>query len=67
MFAAGWLDVNTLLIGSTTRELGEIPKLHISVAPLQTCIGIAQSPLSGILCQLQCEGSITRSRAGNLP
>src|SRR5579862_1796921 len=40
MVAAGWLLVITRLIGRITRVLGAMPKLHIRVAPLQTCIGI---------------------------
>src|ERR1700734_2265104 len=41
MLASGISLVNTLLVGSTTSELGAMPKLHIIVAPIQTCIGIA--------------------------
>jgi hypothetical protein len=38
MLAAGWLPVITRFTGSTTRLLGASPKLHIIIAPLQTCI-----------------------------
>jgi hypothetical protein len=40
MLAAGMLLVRTRLIGNTTSVLGAAPKLHMSVAPLQTCSGI---------------------------
>ena len=36
MFAAGTNDVITLLTGRTTSELGATPKLHCSMAPMQT-------------------------------
>jgi hypothetical protein len=40
MFASGTMFVKTLLVGSTTRELGATPNVHIMLAPMQTCIGI---------------------------
>jgi hypothetical protein len=36
MFAAG-VPVRTLLAGRTIREEGAAPKLHCSMAPMQTC------------------------------
>jgi hypothetical protein len=39
MFAAG-VPVNVRLCGSTVRDDGATPKLHIVTAPEQTCIGI---------------------------
>jgi hypothetical protein len=44
MFAAG-APVNVRFTGSTRREAGAAPKLHIIVAPIQTCIAI-KTPLS---------------------
>jgi hypothetical protein len=38
--ASGTTLVNTLFVGSTTSELGAIPKLHCIIAPMQTCIGM---------------------------
>jgi hypothetical protein len=40
MLAAGMLLVSILLSGKTTRVLGARPKLHCSIAPEQTCMGI---------------------------
>jgi hypothetical protein len=40
IFAAGTLLVIVVLVGNTTKELGATPKLHIKVAPMQTCIAI---------------------------
>jgi len=40
MLASGTSLVNTMFVGRTTSELGAMPKLHIMVAPIQTCIGI---------------------------
>jgi hypothetical protein len=40
MLASGISLVKTMLVGNTTSELGAMPKLHIIVAPMQTCIGI---------------------------
>ncbi|MGH9594130.1 MAG: hypothetical protein ACRD5L_13650 [Bryobacteraceae bacterium] len=37
----------TRLTGKTTSVLGAIPKEHMSVAPLQTCIGIRLLPSFG--------------------
>src|SRR6516165_2742567 len=37
---AGWLLVSTRSTGRTTSCPGAIPKLHIRVAPLQTCCGM---------------------------
>ena len=37
MVAAGWLLVMTRCAGITIMEEGAMPKLHCSVAPLQTC------------------------------
>jgi len=39
MFAAG-VPVVTQFVGSTTNEEGAAPKLHFSIAPMQTCIAI---------------------------
>ena len=36
MLAAGTFVVITLFGGSTTSELGATPKLHCSIAPMQT-------------------------------
>jgi hypothetical protein len=36
MVAAGWLLVIILLVGNTANWLGASPKLHVSVAQLQT-------------------------------
>jgi hypothetical protein len=43
IFAAGWLDVITLLAGNTISVPGAAPKLHITVAPLHTHIPIGYS------------------------
>ncbi len=40
MLASGTMLVITLLVGSTTSELGAMPKLHIIIAPIQTWFGI---------------------------
>src|SRR5262245_46748779 len=40
IFASGTWPVNTIFGGSTTSELGAIPKLHCIIAPMQTCIAI---------------------------
>ncbi len=40
MLAAGMLEAKTRLVGSTFSVLGAIPKVHISIAPVVTCIGI---------------------------
>jgi hypothetical protein len=42
ILAAGMLLVMVLLSGNTVSTLGATPKLHISVAPLQTCMGIRE-------------------------
>jgi hypothetical protein len=47
MLAAG-VPVSVLFSGSTTSVEGAAPKLHIIIAPMQTCI--AMSPL--LLCSL---------------
>jgi hypothetical protein len=44
MFASGTWSVKTMLVGSTTRELGAIPKVHCIIAPMHTCIGIGDTP-----------------------
>jgi hypothetical protein len=41
MVAAG-VPVSVLFSGSTTRVEGAAPKLHIIVAPMQTCIAIGR-------------------------
>src|SRR5687768_14753953 len=41
MFAAGMLDVRTILSGSTTRVDGARPNVHCIMAPMQTCCPIA--------------------------
>jgi hypothetical protein len=51
MLAAGWLLVRTRLMGSTTKVLGAMPKLHCSSAPLQTWSGI--EPPDGEILRLQ--------------
>src|SRR5882757_6705370 len=38
----GMMLVSTLLVGSTTSELGAIPKLHCIIAPIQTCRGMTR-------------------------
>jgi hypothetical protein len=43
IFAAGILLVSVRFCGKTTSVPGAAPKLHFSVAPLQTCIGISDS------------------------
>jgi hypothetical protein len=40
MLASGTSLVKTMFVGRTTSELGAMPKLHIMVAPIQTCIGM---------------------------
>ena len=40
MLASGTSPVMTLLVGSTTSELGATPKVHCIKAPMQTCNGI---------------------------
>jgi hypothetical protein len=40
--AAGWLLVITLLTGKTVNWLGATPKLHLNMAPLQTCCGMVK-------------------------
>ena len=37
MFASGTIEVNTPFFGSTTSELGAMPKVHFIIAPMQTC------------------------------
>lgn len=44
MVASGCSPVVTRLMGNTTRVLGAKPKLHCSIAPLQTCCGIVAPP-----------------------
>jgi hypothetical protein len=44
--ASGWLPVVTLLTGNTTNVLGAKPKLHCSVAPLQTCCAMIAPPVT---------------------
>jgi hypothetical protein len=39
IFASG-VPVKTMLAGSTISELGAAPKLHCSIAPIQTCCAI---------------------------
>src|SRR4029077_10013531 len=36
MFASGWFPVLTRFTGSTTKLLGVMPIMHLSVAPLHT-------------------------------
>src|ERR1700733_9392840 len=36
MLASGTSPVSTLFVGSTTSELGAIPKVHCIIAPMQT-------------------------------
>jgi len=40
MFAAGGPSPSTLFLGSTTSVDGAAPKLHWSIAPMETCWGI---------------------------
>lgn len=40
MLAAG-TAVNTLFVGNTIKVLGAAPKLHLRVAPIQTCNAIS--------------------------
>ena len=42
MLAAGTNEVMTRFFGSTTRLLGARPMLHLSMAPMHTCLGILQ-------------------------
>ena len=44
MFAAGWLLVNTIFSGVTTKVLGATPKVHCNKAPLHTCIAMIYPP-----------------------
>src|ERR1017187_9151298 len=44
MLASGTWSVNVLFTGSTTSELGAMPKVHIMLAPMQTCIAIRMPP-----------------------
>jgi hypothetical protein len=44
--AAGWLLVIIRSTGNTVNWLGAKPKLHIKVAPLQTCSGMGSRPFS---------------------
>lgn len=46
MLAAGWLPDNVRLTGSTPKDDGATPKLHISMAPLTTWIGTTAYLLS---------------------
>jgi hypothetical protein len=52
MLAAGLFEVSTRFSGSTTSLLGAAPKLHCSVAPMQTFSGIVNS----------CAGAFRRRR-----
>src|SRR6185295_14753453 len=45
--AAGWLLVSTRSMGSTVSWLGATPKVHIRVAPLQTCCGMVLESITG--------------------
>ena len=56
MLASGTWFVITRFVGSTTRELGAIPKLHIIEAPMQTCKGIRKHPLSCAIHCMRAEG-----------
>jgi hypothetical protein len=40
MILAAGVVVNTLFSGVTPSALGAMPKLHCSMAPIHTCIGI---------------------------
>jgi len=40
MILAAGVVVNNLFSGVTARALGAVPKLHCSMAPIQTCIAI---------------------------
>src|SRR5580698_10940198 len=40
ILASGISSVKVRFVGRTTNELGAMPKLHIIVAPIQTCIAI---------------------------
>src|SRR5579863_550776 len=40
MLASGTWLVITQFVGRTTSELGATPKLHIMLAPMQTCIAM---------------------------
>jgi len=46
MLAAGWFPDNVRLTGSTPKDEGAMPKLHISTAPLTTWIGTTAYLLS---------------------
>jgi hypothetical protein len=43
MFAAGGPSAMTLLVGSTTSDDGANPKLHCSIAPMETWFGTLAS------------------------
>jgi hypothetical protein len=43
MLASGTMFVITLLVGSTTSELGAMPELHCIIAPMQTWRGMIRS------------------------
>src|SRR5438552_19077273 len=59
MLAANWLPHFTRWFGSTTRLDGVVPKEHISVALLTTCIGMAVSPIDDRLpARAVCPGRI---------
>jgi hypothetical protein len=49
MFASGCCWVNVRFAGSTTSELGATPKLHLIIAPMQTCIAIGKTPAASSL------------------
>lgn len=71
ILAAGLLLVITLLAGKTIRLEGAAPKLHWSMAPMQTCIPIDQPPFtsfSKLLINPACAGAACNSRpfASNL-
>src|ERR1039458_5399682 len=53
MLASGTSLVITRLTGNTTSELSAIPKGHIMLAPMQTCIGIRNTSSSRALHSIQ--------------
>jgi hypothetical protein len=52
MLAAGGPPVMVRFCGKTTRLLGATPKLHWSIAPIQTCIATTLTPPIGDVFEL---------------
>jgi hypothetical protein len=43
MLAAGGPSASTLFFGNTTSDDGATPNVHVIIAPIDTCCGIASS------------------------